>query len=130
MKQYVIGMGIEFDRDNNRLSVDDRESALKRIRHNAMIQFGGFTEIDVVGGWINPDGKAVREQGKQISLIVSDDKVKDVPSFAQYVAATLRQHSVVLINPCGKVGFIESNVPDQWDGSDIGESKPIYDGHG
>jgi len=128
MKEYKIGFGTEFDKDQSCIPVAELKRALDRIKHNAMIGFGGFTLIDCDGGWVNDNNVHVLEKGKQISLIYH--AAKNVRDFAAYVCVKLNQESVVLILPDGTVEFISVEPSDQWSGCDIGESKPIYDGHG
>ena len=112
---------IEFDRDHS--CVPDRE--LDLIRVNAVTRFGGYTESDVRRGRPFVKGSLVTEAGRQLDIIADD--AQHVREFAAYVCIKLNQESVVLILPDGSVEFVSA---DQWDGSDIGESRPIYDGHG
>ena len=128
MKEFRIGFGIEFDRDQSCIPGRELDRRLAGIRSNALAQFGGYTESDVRGGWINGKGKAVIESGWQLAIIA--DNAQLVREFAAYVCVKLNQESVVFILPDGSVEFISAEPSDQWDGSDIGESKPIYDGHG
>ena len=127
-REYKIGFGTEFDRDQSCIPIHGLERRLDRIRAHALTQFGGYTESRVTGGWINGRGKAVIEAGRQLAIIA--DNAKLVRDFAAYVCVKLNQESVVFILPDGTVEFISVEPSDQWDGSDIGESKLIYDGHG
>jgi hypothetical protein len=112
---------IEFDRDHSR--VPDRE--LDLIRVNAGTRFGGYTESEVRRGRAYAKGSTVIEAGRQLAIIA--DNARLVREFAAHVCIKLNQESVVFILPDGSVEFISA---DQRDGSDIGESRPTYDGHG
>jgi hypothetical protein len=128
MKEFRIGFGSEFDRDQSCIPIRGLDRRLDRIRAHALTQFGGYAESRVTGGWINGKGKVVIEGGKQLAIIA--DNAKLVREFAAYVCIKLNQESVVFILPDGDVEFVSAEPADQWDGSDIGESKPIYGGHG
>ena len=128
MKEFRIGFGIEFDRDQSCIHIRELERRLDRIRANALTRFGGYTESDVRRGRPFVKGSLVTEAGRQLDIIA--DNAQHVREFAAYVCIKLNQESVVFILPGGDVEFISAEPSDQWDGSDIGESKPIYDGHG
>lgn len=94
-----ITFGVGVDKDGDELSNAFVEAALNAIETRAVNAFGGYTLIDGEGGYVNPNGRLVREC-VQI-LVIHTDKLDIVGSFASDVRRLLNQESVL-------VSFVES----------------------
>jgi len=90
-----ITFGLQYDRDNRTIDSFDRDKALFTIRRAAVADFGGYTLIDHVGGWINPAGQLVEEVSATIRLDFVNDLTK-AERYAKYIKRLLNQSAVVL----------------------------------
>jgi len=97
---FQIGVGVQFDRFNQPIDAEDlHDNLLPSIRRMLASEFGGYTEKQTSGGWINPDGHLVEEEGRTFSVLYDPTKVsRNLLAFrADCVGQILNQHSVVRI---------------------------------
>ncbi len=96
MRIVTLTVGYGFDKNNNPLP--DASNLLQKVRQNLAQTFGGFTETEGVGGWINPDtGVEVMEACKVYS-IATDKPSEIVETSAAVARDTLHQHSVFIVD--------------------------------
>lgn len=106
-REYRIGFGIEYDRHNRMIDSQRLENAMRSIKGDAALLFGGYTLTPVDGGWMNPEtGQLVEERGYTLSLITFDAHDARIRRFADIIGRLLHQHSVVLIGPGGVAEFV------------------------
>jgi hypothetical protein len=89
--QLTVGHG--YDKDNN--PIDNGELLLAGVRQTLAKTFGGFTETQGLGGWINPEGVQVVEAVK-VYTIATDKSEGEVEVCAAACRDLLHQHSVFL----------------------------------
>lgn len=93
MFRATIIAGITQDRDGN--AIKDTLHKLQNIRAKLARDFGGYTEVQSFGGWINPEGELVEELGRTWT-IYTDKGYGVAHNAAEFVSFELNQDSVVL----------------------------------
>lgn len=95
MHKITIIAGVTQDRDGN--SIHDSLTKLKRIRLRMAKDFGGYTEAQTYGGWINPEGDLVEEIGRAWTIYADGEFIYNkAHKLAEFVSFELNQDSVVL----------------------------------
>ena len=89
---FIVGTG--ENRHGDLISEKDKRIALDKIRAMLASEFGGYTESATLGGWMNPQGKLVTEQGRKFEVYTY--KTENALDCANTMARLLNQHSVVL----------------------------------
>lgn len=95
MFKMTITAGTEFDRNGRRIADTDRK--LRAIRQHIAARFGGFTEAQTFGGWINGAGELVMESGRQWTILTDDQHATRIAArqLGELVAQVLNQEAVV-----------------------------------
>lgn len=103
---YTVGTGI--NKHGQSISRSFAAHALSLAKTEAATTFGGFTLRPVEGGWIDGEGKYIAETSAQFEIIVSDDKLPFVESFAVYLRLAFEQASVLITVQNIAFEFVES----------------------
>ena len=91
--------GLEKDAKGFYLGEEDVRKAVGAIRRQLVARFGGYTEADTTGGWVDDDGYLVEERGKRWTCLASmtrKEAEKAGRELAGLIAAELRQACVVM----------------------------------
>src|SRR5689334_21475876 len=90
-----IGFGIGNDRNGFPIKARTLQHNKTAIETRAVHEFGGYTWINTSGGWMNPKGVCVKEQGMTLLLLGSGDVfVKRARDFAVDLRDDLKQECV------------------------------------
>lgn len=109
MKRYTITAGTGFDKDGRAISARVVLLALVSIRALLASLFGGYSESNGTGGWINGHGDLVTEENVTFT-IVTDAAVNDAMQAAESVARLLNQESVLFTEEDVNSAFIAQKV--------------------
>lgn len=99
MQRITITAGTGQDRNGRDIDPQELQTALAGIRATLAGAFGGYTERETYGGWINDAGELVTEPGRQwVALTDKPAREADpaAEAVAEYVRAMLKQEAVVL----------------------------------
>lgn len=99
MQRITITAGTGFDRHGNPLDAQDVQTALAGIRATLARAFGGYTETESLGGWINGAGDLVTEPGRRwiaLASITAGEAMDAARAVAEYARDALRQESVLI----------------------------------
>lgn len=97
LTKYDIGFGVGSNCDGEPMTPREVTAGLASIRREACELFGGYTLTPTTGGWVNPVGVLVEENGYTLTILVKCGvSARDVASFARRLGRRLYQHSVVL----------------------------------
>lgn len=106
MKHITLNIGTEFRADGLPLTQRERLDGMRAIEEAAMKLFSGVTVIPTWGGWRNPAGEVVNEEGLQIDILTDSPTARaDALTFAQQAKSRLQQQSVLL-----RVADVEAEV--------------------
>jgi hypothetical protein len=96
--------GVERDRDGLYIGHDERQSAIRAIRNEAISLFDGYTLTPSCGGWRSPSGKIVTEDGYIMTIIMpvfnpahEDQWNGDIENLRESIKKMLHQESVVVV---------------------------------
>jgi hypothetical protein len=89
MQRITITAGTGEDRHGNALPAQTLQQALASIRAKLAHTFGGYTERESLGGWINSAGILITEPGRQW-IALTDKSARDADPLADDVAAYVR----------------------------------------
>ena len=92
------------DADGNRIATDTIDATLDRVQLLMSRRFGGFTMTDATGGWVNDEGKIIRERIRIIRSWVASISVDDliwIQDLAAAVGRELNQNCVSIETPGG-----------------------------
>lgn len=103
--QYVLGFGIQFDRDGKALDAFETAATIQYIIDRASREFGGCFLTGGRGGWIDPNGSLVLEDGAQLHIVTDRDR-GSVVDLAQAIKTHLNQASVILIEQPVRAEFL------------------------
>lgn len=100
-----FGFGAGEDSVGRLLLQSEVEIGLQKIRQRAVEWFGGYTLTKTQGGWRNPAGWLVEEQGYTLSILVDPSTVllKDfgyrleITYMVSVIKQALRQQAVVVM---------------------------------
>lgn len=91
---YTIICGQGFDRGGNPIAdPQDKRAIVRRLLAG---EFGGVTETACEGGWIDNEGKLVRERSVKWEIIVQGDQDIAVMATTQHIRDIFRQNCVAL----------------------------------
>ena len=113
MQRITITAGTGEDASGQPLDAGEVAQAVAGIRGTLARMFGGYTERETVGGWINSAGELVTEPGRQwIALTNKPAREADPLAYevADYARDALRQASVMLETETVYGRFIESGA--------------------
>jgi hypothetical protein len=99
MQRIAITAGIGYDRHGNALDAQHVQTALAGIRATLARAFGGYTETESLGGWINGAGELVTEPGRRwvaLASITAGEAMEAAHAVASYARDALRQESVLI----------------------------------
>lgn len=96
MKRYSFYFGTELDKDNK--PVEDGQIAISLIQKLACELFGGFTQSQTIGGWLNPKtDNVVKERSLKIEVLTDDpDGKTKAEVFSKYINVQLNQSLVIV----------------------------------
>lgn len=110
MQRITITAGTGEDRNGQALDAQTVTQALASIRAKLAHTFGGYTERETLGGWINSAGTLVTEPGRQW-IALTDKPARDADPLAEDVAAFVRdallQQSVMVESETVYGRFVE-----------------------
>lgn len=88
-------------------------NALTQIRELLSVTFGGYTELDSIGGWMH-EGRLVQEKGKTWQVAITDKlRLTYAEHIAKVAAKILDQHSVFMVLD-GVPQFIEQQSEEYY----------------
>jgi len=98
--KFEITIGVEYDRDNRRITPKHREAALDKIKDLAALHYGGYTMVQGTGGWHNDAGELVQEHVVILTIVVNrrdtESTRSDVLESAARYGQILNQDSIVV----------------------------------
>ena len=68
--------------------------------------FGGYTAIDVRGGWIGPDGRLFTDESVAYHIAIDDMQEMSFLAMAQTAAKEFQQLAIFVVRTNGDVEFI------------------------
>lgn len=108
MNRITITAGTGEDRHGRAIPAAELAAKLERIRAYLAQEYGGFTELETIGGWADDTGRLVMEPGRRF-VIASADPFWDGREAADYVRRALNQASVMLERDArADVSFIDA----------------------
>jgi len=113
MQRITITAGIGEDRHGHAIDPQALQTALAGIRATLAGAFGGYTERETYGGWINDTGELVTEPGRQwvaLTDMAAREADPAAEAVAEYVRDVLKQASVVLETETVHGRFISAPV--------------------
>lgn len=109
MYRLTFTAGIGEDHAGEPLAVPEVNRALAHIRSHLANVFGGYTETQATGGWINPNGRLVVEPSIRWIVLTDADHAPDaVEDIARVIGHELRQASVVWEREAIAAGFTDT----------------------
>lgn len=114
MQRITITAGIGYDRAGAPLNPQDVQTALAGIRATMARAFGGYTESETLGGWINGAGELVTEPGRRwtvLATITASEAMTAARAVADYARDVLRQESVLIERDTIEGEFAAAPVP-------------------
>lgn len=97
MKHITLNIGTEHRADGLPLTERERVDGMKAIEREALAVFGGVTVIPVWGGWRNPAGETITEEGLQVEILTDSPTAHaDALTLAKSAKAHMLQQSVLL----------------------------------
>ena len=111
MQRITFTAGIGEDGNGRPLDPQELTQALAAIRAGIAHTFGGYTERETFGGWINSAGELVTEPGRQW-IALTDKPAREADTLAHRLAdrirGLLRQQSVMLESETVFGRFVEA----------------------
>lgn len=96
MLQLTVGIGKQAN--GKTLDKTHVRNGLNIIRKELSTEFGGYTELNSNGGWVNPRGELVTEKGKTFQVaLMQQTTIKNIKSVAEKARNALNQESVLVI---------------------------------
>jgi hypothetical protein len=97
MQRITITTGAGFDASGEPIDAGTLATVLAAVRGDLAATFGGYTETDTYGGWVNGKGELVTEAGKRFVILADDvSGRRDPVETAERVREAFGQESVVL----------------------------------
>lgn len=92
--QITAGVGERADGS----AIPNLGARLHRCRAILAGAFGGYTELNSQGGWVNPEGRLVEEPGKTWqTAIATDAELHRVDEVGAQIKDLLQQHSLFMV---------------------------------
>lgn len=110
MKRFTITAGTGFDSRGDAIALDVLAAKLAVIRSHLAGKFGGFTETETVGGWLNGVGELVLEHGRRWIVLADDSIDYSGQDAARYVGRMLDQSAVMLETESVPAEFVAAEV--------------------
>lgn len=109
---FYIGTG--EDRDGVTIPEETKLQAMVNIRAIVASEFGGYTETQATGGWLNEAGRLIVEPAVMLSAVIaSEEPIRSdkleirAQSIARYMARMLNQSAVMYtMEPLQAVSFV------------------------
>lgn len=112
MNRITITAGTGEDRHGRAIPADVLPAKLERIRAYLAQEYGGFTELETIGGWADDTGRLVMETGRRW-VIATADPFTTGRAAADYVRRALNQASVMLErDQSADVSFVDAGEAD------------------
>ena len=93
--QYFVGT--EQDFEGNTINDDLKTLGIEKIKRTIATKFGGFSCIELKGGWVHPEsGDLVEETSLCIQVVVPHDKMGEVRKVGDIIKTTMRQYSILI----------------------------------
>lgn len=97
MKHITLNIGTEIRGDGLPLTDNERLAGMKGVEAAALNLFGGLTVTPTWGGWRNPAGETVTEEGIQVDILTDRPEAEaSARNLAAQAKALLQQQSVLL----------------------------------
>lgn len=97
MKHITLNIGTERRGDGLPLTKRERVDGMKDIERLTLDLFQGVTITPTWGGWRDPSGEIVTEEGLQIDILTESPTARaDALTLAQRAKAALFQQSVLM----------------------------------
>ena len=116
MKRLSITVGLGFDTNGQLITPQSRMLALTNVRVYMARMFGGYTETQGYGGWINDAGELIEEESVTFTSVITDETTnengvaKRAGMAAEYVRNAFNQTSVLLVKDEVGAFFIEKAI--------------------
>lgn len=107
----TITAGIGYAANGEALKPEAQAIALATIRATLATMYGGYTETDSTGGWVDPSGRLITEPGKVWTVATwdrGDEMICKAKRAAESVRHLLDQTAVVLSIAESSAAFIEA----------------------
>ena len=91
MFKHEVTAGVGFDKDGNPLFP---QLAIDSIRLRLAVEFGGYSETVVRGGYLHANGDFVTEESRQWTILTN----KPIEQACEFIRAALNQESVLLVS--------------------------------
>ncbi len=87
---------------------ENLEFAHMDLMRQLCAEFGGFTALDSVGGWIAPDGTLYQEDGKTYQVAMTDSPANraKLQTIARHIGAIAGQLAMFITFPGGAAEII------------------------
>src|SRR4249919_3090054 len=117
MQRFTITTGAGFDANGVPLDAGKLAQALATVRADLAATFGGYTEAETSGGWVNDRGELVTEPGRRFVILSNADNPSPGAhahpiETAERVRAAFAQQSVVLEVDAPSVVFVTHPAPE------------------
>jgi len=77
-------------------------------RHGLAKAFGGYTQTQAKGGWIDPEGHEFEEDSLVFNCLLDSSKTGEVRPMAEWLAGLWRQQAVmVTTEPVESIEYVE-----------------------
>lgn len=107
MNRLTITAGTGEDRHGSTIAPHALARALATIRGELATLFGGFTETQAIGGWVNPEGRMVMEPSARWIALADTITEETARRVALEVGRVLNQAAVVWELETIAAGFAE-----------------------
>lgn len=91
-----FGFGVELDCNKRPISPGDALTALGQIGLAANSLFGGYTLVETVGSWVNPEGFTFSERGRTLTVYTDYRGTFAALGMAERIKRELNQEAVFI----------------------------------
>lgn len=100
MKTHIVMyVGAGFDKDGESISHEKEETATRIVEAAICKVAGGFTRTEAIGGWVDADGKIIREPTIKFDIIYDNfnsDAAKVAFRLARLAKKEFNQNEVLI----------------------------------
>lgn len=96
MKLFTMYIGLQEDKDHNRISQASRDLAIEVLKGELADKFGGYSTGEVYGGYRSNNGELAEELSLRVEVTARDEQVPMIRECAAMFRDLFRQESVLL----------------------------------